>query len=133
MKKLLLLFAFVVVVTALRDVVGYFGPMASAYRTYRDEAEALARDRGKTKSFRDIEGNIVDGAEPVGEGQVLLTVVEAIQFQKVSEMKPFGNRRVAQTRQRVLMRRVDGGWVVSEIEEEATEITELAEIDVGGE
>ena len=136
MKKLLLFLAFVVVVTALRDVVGYFGPMAEAYRSYRDEATALALDRGKTRSFRDIEGHIVDvsyhleTAEPIGDDEVRLTVREAIQFQKVSEMKPFGNRRVAVTRQYVLMRRVDRRWVMSHIEEDATEITEL---DLGDE
>ncbi len=139
MKKLLLFLAFVVVVTALRDVVGYFGPMAEAYRSYRDEATALALDRGKTRSFRDIEGHIVDvsyhleTAEPIGDDEVRLTVREAIQFQKVSEMKPFGNRRVAVTRQYVLMRRVDRRWVVSHIEEDATEITELTELDLGDE
>ena len=139
MKKLLLFLAFVVVVTALRDVVGYFGPMAEAYRSYRDEATALALDRGKTRSFRDIEGHIVDvsyhleTAEPIGDDEVRLTVREAIQFQKVSEMKPFGNRRVAVTRQYVLMRRVDRRWVMSHIEEDATELTELTEIDLGDE
>ncbi len=139
MKKLLLFLAFVIVVTALRDVVGYFGPMAEAYRSYRVEAKALAIDRGKTRSFRDIEGHIVDvsyhleTAEHAGDDEVRLTVREAIQFRKVSEMKPFGNRRVALTRQYVLMRRVDGRWVVSHIEEDATEITELTELDLGDE
>ena len=134
MKKLLLLLAFVVVVTALRDVIGYFGPMAQAFRTYRGEATALALDRGKTKRFRDIEGHLVDvsyhleSAEPVGDGEVRLTVTEAIQFQRGSEMKPFGNRRVAVTRQYVLMRRVDDAWVVANIEEDTTEINDLSEV-----
>jgi hypothetical protein len=134
LKKLFLFLAFVIVVTALRDVVGYFGPMAEAYRSYRDEAEALALDRGKTRSFRNIEEHIVDvsyhleTAEPAGDDEVRLTVREVIQFQKVSEMRPFGNRRVALTRQYVLMRRTNGRWVVSHIEEDATEITELADI-----
>ncbi len=48
-------------------------------------------------------------------------------------MKPFGNRRVAVTRQYVSMSRVDGRWVVSHIEEDATEITELSELDLGDE
>ena len=139
MKKLLWLLAFVVIVTALRDVVGYFGPMAQAFRNYRDEATALALDRGKSKAFRNIDGHIVDvsyhleTAEPVADGEVRLTVREAIQFQRVSEMKPFGNRRVAVTRQYVSMRRVDERWVVSGIEEDATEITELSEVDLGEE
>ncbi|GMR24497.1 MAG: hypothetical protein BMS9Abin37_3049 [Acidobacteriota bacterium] len=139
MKKLLLFLAFVVVVTALRDVVGYFGPMAEAYRSYRDQATALALDRGKTRSFRNIDGHIVDvsyhleTAEPIGDDEVHLTVREAIQFQKASEMRPFGNRRVAVTRQYVSMSRVDGRWVVSHIEEDATEITELNELDLGDE
>lgn len=125
--------------TALRDVVGYFGPMAEAYRSYRDEATALALDRGKMQSFRDIEGFIVDvsyhleTAEPMGDGKVRLTVREAIQFRKGSEMVPFGNRRVALTRQYVSMSRVDGRWVVSGIEEDATEINELHELNLGSE
>ncbi len=139
MKKLSLFLAFVVVVTALRDVVGYFGPMAEAYRSYRDEATALALDRGKMQSFRDIEGFIVDvsyhleTAEPMGDGKVRLTVREAIQFRKGSEMVPFGNRRVAVTRQYVSMSWVDGRWVVSGIEEDATEINELHELNLGSE
>lgn len=139
MKKLLLFLAFVVVVTALRDVVGYFGPMAEAYRSYRDEATALALDRGKMQSFRDIEGFIVDvsyhleTAEPMGDGKVRLTVREAIQFRKGSEMVPFGNRRVAVTRQYVSMSWVDGRWVVSGIEEDATEINELHELNLSSE
>ncbi len=139
MKKLLLFLAFVVVVTALRDVVGYFGPMAEAYRSYRDEATALALDRGKMQSLRSIEGFIVDvsyhleTAEPMGDGKVRLTVREAIQFRKGSEMVPFGNRRVALTRQYVSMSRVDGRWVVSGIEEDATEINEFHELDLGSE
>ena len=138
MKKLLLFLAFVIVVTALRDVVGYFGPMAGAYRSYRDEATALALDRGKTRSFRDIEGHIVDvsyhleTAELVGD-EVRLTVREAIRFQKVTELKPFGNRRVAVTRQYVSMSRVNGRWVVSHIEQDSTAITELYEVDLGDE
>ena len=125
--------------TALRDVVGYFGPMTEAYRSYRDDAKALVLDRVKTKSFRDIEGHIVDvsyhleTAEPVGDDEVRLTVRETIQFQKVSEMKPFGNRRVALTRQYILMRRVDGRWVVSQIEEDAVEITEFNGVNLGDE
>lgn len=139
MKKLLLFLAFVVVVTALRDVVGYFGPMAEAYRSYRDEATTLALDRGKTQSLRDIEGHIVgvsyrlETAEPMGDEKVRLTVREAIQFRKGSEMVPFGNRRVALTRQYVSMSLVDGRWVVSGIEEDATEITELNELDLKNE
>jgi len=139
LKKLSLFLAFVVVVTALRDVVGYFGPMAEAYRSYRDEATALALDRGKMQSFRDIEGFIVDvsyhleTAEPMGDGKVRLTVREAIQFRKGSEMVPFGNRRVAVTRQYVSMSWVDGRWVVSGIEEDATEINELHELNLGSE
>jgi hypothetical protein len=134
LKKLLLLLAFVIVVTALRDVIGYFGPMAEAYRTYRDEATAVALDRGKSRSFRDIEGHIVDvsyhleTAEPTGDGEVRLTVREAVQFQRGSEMKPFGNRRVAVTRQYVSMKRVEGRWVVSHIEEDPTEVNELSQV-----
>ncbi len=134
MKKLLWLLAFVVMATAVKDIVGYFGPMAAAFRAYRDEAETLELARAKAKSFGDIEGYIVDAsyhldtAEPAGDNEVRLTVVEAIQFQRMSEMKPFGNRRVAQTRQYVLMRHVDGRWVLSHIEEDATEVVELSQV-----
>lgn len=135
LKKLLWLLALMVVATAMRDVVRYFGPMAAAYRNYRDEATAATLARGKTKAFRDIEGHIIDvsyhleSAEPAGEDQVRLVVVEAIQFQKVSEMGPFGNRRVARTRQHVTMSHVDGAWIVSHVEQDATEVGDLSEID----
>lgn len=134
MKKLLWLLVIVVIATAIKDVVGYFGPMAAAFRSYRDEAEALELGRAKAKALRDVDGHIVDvsyhleTAEPVGDGEVRLTVVEAIQFQRMSEMQAFGNRRVAQTRQFVLMRRVDGKWAIAHIEENATEVVDLSRV-----
>lgn len=134
LKKLLWLLVIVVIATAIKDVVGYFGPMAAAFRSYRDEAATLEIGRAKAKTLRDIEGHIVDvsyhleSAEPAGDGEVRLRVVEAIQFQRGSEMQAFGNRRVAQTRQLVLMRRVDGQWAISRIEEDATEVVDLSRV-----
>ncbi len=55
-------------------------------------------------------------------------VVEAVHFQKFSESGPFGNRRVAQTRQHVEMSSVDGEWVVSDLSEEATEVKDLSSV-----
>ena len=56
------------IATALKDVVGYFGPMAAAFRAYRDEAEALDFSSAKSKSFGDIEGHIVDATYHLDDG-----------------------------------------------------------------
>ncbi len=134
MKKLLWLFIIFAAATAVREAVEYFGPMAAAFRAYRDEAHAQALERGKKKSFRDIEGNIVrvshklESSERSAEDKVRLVVLEAVHFQKSSERRAFGNRRVAQTRQYVLMTRIDGEWLISQLEEDATEIVELSEV-----
>ena len=55
-------------------------------------------------------------------------MLEAVHFQKSSEMRAFGNRRVAQTRQYVLMIRIDGEWLLSQLEEDATEVVELSDV-----
>lgn len=134
MRKLLLLFVLFVAATAVREAIDYLGPMAKAYRTYRDEAHTQTLAHGKKRSFRDIEGNIVDvsyqleSAERTAEDRVRLVVLEAVQFQRSSERRAFGNRRVAQTRQYVLMTRVDGEWLISQLEQDATEVVDLAEV-----
>ena len=134
MKKLLWLFIFFAAATAVREGIDYFGPIAAAFRAYRDEAHAQALARGKKKSFRDIAGNIVkvshmlESSERSAEDEVKLVVLEAVHFQKSSEMRAFGNRRVAQTRQYVLMIRIDGEWLLSQREEDATEVVELSDV-----
>lgn len=130
-----LLFLFVLA-TAIKEGWDHFGPMAQAFRAYREEAEPLARSLRNDPRFRDVEGHIIhvsyqlESAERTDGGAVRIVVVESVHFQRVSESGPFGNRRVAKTRQRVLMSRKGSDWAVSRIEEDATEITELATIDV---
>ena len=134
MKKLLWLFVIFAAATAVREAVDYFGPMAAAFRAYREEAHKQALERGKKKSFRHIEGNIVkvshklESSERPDEDTVRLVVLEAVHFQKSSERGAFGNRRVAQTRQYVLMVRIDGEWLLSQLEEDATMVVNLSEI-----
>lgn len=134
MKKLLLVLGFAVLVAALRDVVGYFGPMAEAYRSYRDEARAATLAAGKGQRFRDVEGNIVDvryhleTAEPTDDDEVRLVVLETIHFQNFSEIGAL-NRRVAQTRQYVSMKLMDGQWVVTHVEQDATELSDLSDME----
>ena len=134
MKKLWWLVALFALATAVREGLDYFGPMARAYRAYSDEAEAQLRARRGDARFQGIEGNIIDvgyrleSAERREDGSVLLVVVEAVHFQKFSESGPFGNRRIAQTRQHVEMRQVEGRWVVSDLREETTEVKDLASV-----
>lgn len=134
MKKLWWLVALFALATAVREGLDYFGPMARAYRAYCDEAEAQVRARPGDARFQGVEGGIVDvgyrleSAEREENGTVLLVVVEAVHFQKFSESGPFGNRRVAQTRQHVEMSFVDGRWVVSDLREEATEVKDLSSV-----
>ncbi len=133
-KKLWWVVALFALATAIREGINYFGPMASAYRTYVDESTARARARKGEARFTGIEGDIIDvgysleSAERRDDGTVLLIVLEAIHFQKFSEQGPFGNRRVAQTRQHVEMSQVEGRWVTSDLREEATEVKDLSSV-----
>ena len=134
MKKLWWIVALFALATAVREGLDYFGPMARAYRVYSDEAEAQLRARRGDARFQGIEGQIVDvgyrleSAESQEDGSVLLVVVEAVHFQKFSESGPFGNRRIAQTRQYVEMSQVGGRWVVSDLREETTEVKDLSSV-----
>jgi len=133
-KKLWWIVALFALATAVREGLDYFGPMARAYRVYSDEAEAQLRARRGDARFQGIEGQIVDvgyrleSAESQEDGSVLLVVVEAVHFQKFSESGPFGNRRIAQTRQHVEMSQVEGRWVVSDLREETTEVKDLSSV-----
>ena len=134
MKKLWWLLALFALATAVREGIDYFGPMARAYRAYVEEASALVRSRRAEQRFQRIEGAITDvsykleSAERREDGSVLLVVLEAVHFQKFSESGPFGNRRVAQTRQHVTMSDVDGEWAVADLREEQTEVKDLAAV-----
>lgn len=138
MKKLWWLLAIFIVATAVREGLQHLGPIAEAYRAYRDAASAGAREKLGDPRFRDIEGSLIDvdyrleSGEHEGDGRVRLVVVESLRFQKLSESGPFGNRRVAQTRQSVLMSLVGDEWVISELAEEPTEIQSLDEIELPG-
>lgn len=134
MKKLWWFVALFALATALREGIDYFGPMARAYRAYVDESMARARTRKGDARFKGIEGDIIDvgysleSAKRGENGTVLLIVLEAVHFQKFSEQGPFGNRRVAQTRQHVEMSQVEGRWVMSDLREEATEVKDLSSV-----
>ncbi len=134
MKKLWWLLALFAVATAVREGFDYFGPMARAYRAYVEEASARVRTRRAEERFRQIEGAITDvsytleSAERREDGSVLLVVLEAVHFQKFSESGPFGNRRVALTRQHVTMSDVDGAWAVADLRKEQTEVKDLASV-----
>lgn len=139
MKKLWWLLALFIIATAVKDGLDRLGPVAEAYRVYREQATAGAVAKSAEPPFRDIEGSFHDvtytleSGELQSDGRVKLVVVEAIQFQKLSESGPFGNRRIAQTRQTVLMAQVNGEWVVSELAEEATEVRSLDSVALPGE
>jgi hypothetical protein len=134
-KKLVLLFSLLVVATAVKEAFDFFQPMAQAYRSYREEAEADVLRSGKSGRFRDIEGNIIavnyrlESAELETDTVVRLVVVESVRFQRASEVGPLGNRRVAHTRQQVRMRYSGGRWSVAELVEEPLSVTELGLIE----
>ena len=134
MKKLWWLVALFALATAVREGLDYFGPMARAYRAYVDEASSQVRAHRGDARFQEIEGNIIDvgyrleSAERRDDASVLLVVIEAVHFQKFSESGPFGNRRVAQTRQHVEMSQVEGRWVVSDLRAETTEVKDLSSV-----
>jgi hypothetical protein len=133
LKKLWWIVALFALATAVREGLDYFGPMASAYRAYVDESGAEVRSRRDAR-FDGIEGAIIDvgysleSAERAEDGRVRLVVLEAVHFQKFSEQGPFGNRRVAQTRQHVVMRRTESGWAISDRREEATIVKDLSSV-----
>ena len=134
MKKLVWLVVLFALGTAIREGVDYFGPMARAYRAYVEESKADSRGRKSDPRFKGIEGDVIDvgysleSAERREDGRVALVVLEAVHFQKFSEQGPFGNRRVAQTRQHVEMIQTDGRWEISGLREEATVVKDLSSV-----
>jgi hypothetical protein len=130
MKKLGWLLAIFVVATAVREGYDYFGPLAQAYRTYREEARAQILSRKDDARFGSIEGSVIDvsysleSAEHLSDGSVRIVVLEAVRFRKGTDPGPLGDRWVAKTRQRVVMRRAEGRWVVSDLVEDETEVTD---------
>jgi hypothetical protein len=134
LKKLVWLVLLFAIGTAIREGIDYFGPLASAYRAYVEESKAHSRERQSEARFKGIEGNIIDvgysleSAERRGEGLVALVVLESVHFQKASEQGPFGNRRVAQTRQHVEMIRIDDRWQIAELREETTVVKDLSSV-----
>jgi hypothetical protein len=133
-KKLWWLVALFALATAVREGLDYFGPMARAYRAYVDQASSRVRAQRGDARFQNIEGNIIDvgyrleSAERRDDASVLLVVIEAVHFQTYSESGPFGNRRIAQTRQYVEMSQVEGRWMVSDVREETTEVKDLSAV-----
>ncbi len=80
--------------------------------------------------FGSIEGSVLDvsyfleSAEHQSDGTIRIVVVESVQFQKATASGPFGDRSIAKTRQRVVMKQSEGRWVVSDLMEEETEVTD---------
>lgn len=138
MKKLWWLLAIFIAATAVKEGLDHLGPIAEAYRAYRETASAGAGAKQHDPRFRDIEGSLIranyqlESGESLGDGRVRLWVVESLQFQKFSESGPFGNRRVARTRQSVLMSLVEGKWVVTELVEQDPEVQSLDQIEFPG-
>jgi hypothetical protein len=138
MKALWWLVALFAIATLAREGYDYFGPMARAYRAYVDEARKDTLSRPKGAGIQEIEGSIVEvlyrleSADRGDDGSVHLVVVEAIHLQKFSESGPFGNRRVAETRQHVEMREIEDRWVTTGLREEATQVKDLRDAAEGG-
>jgi hypothetical protein len=138
MKKIWWLLLLFIIATGVREALDHFGPMAQAFRAYREQAEADVRATKNDARFQGIEGNIIsvshrlESAERNEDGGVRLVVVEAVQFQRFTESGPFGNRRVAQTRQHVVMTRREDRWVLSDFREDSTEVTELSDLASDG-
>jgi len=130
MKKLGCFLAAFVLATAIHEGYQYFGPLAQAYRSYREEARAQVLSRRDDARFGSIEGSVLDvsyfleSAEHQSDGTIRIVVVESVQFQKATASGPFGDRSVAKTRQRVVMKQSEGRWVVSDLTEEETEVTD---------
>jgi hypothetical protein len=137
MKALWWLLALFAIATLAREGFDYFGPMARAYRAYVDEARTETLSRPKGAGLPDIEGSIVEvlyrleSADRGEDGSVRLVVVESIHFQKFSESGPFGNRRIAETRQHVEMREIEGRWVTTGLREDATRVKDLRDVAAG--
>lgn len=135
LRKLFFLLMLFGAATAVVEVVEFFSPMAEAFRAYREVASAQAQSSRNDARFREIEGYIaevtyaLESGEKEGDDGVRLVVLEAIHFQKGMGGAVMGERTVAKTRQRVLMRQTRNGWEISELEEDATEITRAKDIE----
>ena len=126
MKKL---FFVLVLLTLANELFQFLGPRQAAFRAYESQAGPQ-----QLESIHDlIDGRLLDiryhliSVESVSEDELRLVVNRAVQFDDSGHLIAIGGRKIAKTRQHVLMRRVNDEWKISVVEEDATEVTELSE------
>ena len=105
----------------------------AAYLAYEDQATKLAKSHRGDLPFADVEGYIIDvmyDLESITRKtrhEIEIVAVQAVHFQRGLPFGNWGSRQIVKTRHRVLMRRADGRWLISEMEENVSEPTYLGE------
>jgi hypothetical protein len=116
-----------------RDLYDHFSSRNDAFRAYQEEATRLVKSRRHDPTFESVEGYIADvlyrleSLEHEAEDKIRLVAIQAVHFQRSGVINSWVGRKVAKTRQRVLMTRDRGTWRISELEEDLTEVSNLGD------
>jgi len=132
-KKISLLLMLFVLACVGRELFDYISARQAAYLAYEDQATKLARSHRRDLPFADIGGYIIDvmyDLESITrktEHEFEIVAVQAVHFQRGLPFLNWGARQIVKTRQKALMRRSEGQWLVSELEENTSAPAYLSE------
>jgi hypothetical protein len=130
-KKLSLLLWLMVFMSIGRGVADFVDARFGALRAYQDQATAIAKALRHKPPFEEIPGHIVNvsyrllSIECEDPYELRIAAVQSVHFQKGSQLGNLVGRKIAQTRQDVLMIKNGDQWEISELEQGVTEVTDF--------
>ena len=114
-----------------RGIADFMDARFGAIRAYQDQASAIARSRRHEAPFNAIPGRVVNvtyrllSIEVEHPDELRLVAVQSVHFQKGSQLGNLVGRKIAQTRHDVLMAKDGDQWVISELNQGITEVTDF--------
>ena len=133
MNRISLILMLFVLACVGRELFDDISARKAAYLAYEEQATNLARSHRNDLPFADVEGYIIDvmyDLESItrkAEHELEIVAVQAVHFQRGLPFLNWGSRQIVKTRQRVLMRRSEERWLISELEENASDPAYLGE------
>jgi hypothetical protein len=114
-----------------RGVADFVDARFGAIRAYQDQASEIAKSRRNQSPFVTIRGRLVNVSYRLLEiecehpDELRLVAVQSVHFQKGSQLGNLVGRKIAQTRHDVLMTKDGDQWVISELKQGVTEVTDF--------
>jgi hypothetical protein len=131
LKRLSLILILFVVASAGSEILHYSRSLTEAFQAYQDQATTMAIEQRYNPRFEPLEGYILDvtyilqSIDYEGRNAVRLVAIQAVHFQKGLPTLNWWARKIAKTKHHALMTKAHGYWQISELQEDATEVTDL--------